>query len=73
MASTGFSREADQAGTNPENSPMMAETITPNRMLPNVKVRLKLKVLETNKVSRYTMSSPTIPPISDKNTDSNKN
>ena len=73
MASTGFKRDADQAGIKPDNSPIRIETPTPNRIFPNVRIKSKSNMELTTNVSMYTMSRPTIPPISDKKTASKRN
>jgi len=73
MASTGSRREADQAGINPDNNPIKAETNIPNKIFCIDKIIVKLVVEVIIKAMTNTINKPTIPPKTDKKTASNKN
>ena len=73
MASTGSSREAVKAGTKPEITPIIAETVSPRMIFEEVRTSSKSMEAVTAVAPIKTMNSPKLPPSKQRITDSNKN
>ena len=71
IATTGSSRAAIQAGTIPDITPIIVAVIIPLSIFEYVKTNFKDP--KSMKESSQTNNIPTIPPITLKNTASNKN
>jgi hypothetical protein len=73
IASTGSNLEAEIAGIIPEISPIKAANPDPNNMFAALNTNSKSNAEERIKAIIQTKNIPTIPPIKDKITASNKN
>lgn len=73
MASTGSNLEAEIAGIIPEINPIKAANPEPNNIFAALKTNSKSNAEERIKAIIQTKNIPTIPPIRDKITASNKN
>lgn len=73
IASTGSNLEAEIAGIIPEINPINAAKPEPNNIFAALKTNSKSRAAESPKAIIQTKNIPTIPPIKDKITASNKN
>ena len=73
IASTGSNFEAEIAGIIPEINPINAANPEPNNILAALKTNSKSRAAESQMAIIQTKNIPTIPPINERITASNKN